>query len=248
MNDFAKVDNLLSASQTDIGESSNLAQIAQTYACNFNDEKYETYVATLSVLAQVAIDNSKRRFDIDLAEEIKLIKNDMDIKKNKYPKFWLIVKSNFSKNNINKDLKCAMNYLYDLDLTKYRNITPTLPMSDFFQRYPLEKDKKTCKKVEELIEKYSFEVYLDSINNQESDYFVLRSDFDELIRSIKDIYISSTYIGLFSWIIDRAFFITPMINVKRSDLKSNISKNKSLLLKTLYEVNPNNLLKIFDKK
>lgn len=38
MSDFARLDNNLSNSQLDIGESSNLAQIAQTYACNFNDE------------------------------------------------------------------------------------------------------------------------------------------------------------------------------------------------------------------
>lgn len=51
MSDYAKVDNLLSASQTDIGESSNLAQLAQTYSCNFEDQKYDDYVAILSVLA-----------------------------------------------------------------------------------------------------------------------------------------------------------------------------------------------------
>ena len=44
MDDFAKVDNALAKSQTDIGESSNLAQIAQTYDCTFNDEKYADYV------------------------------------------------------------------------------------------------------------------------------------------------------------------------------------------------------------
>lgn len=51
MDDFAKVDNALAKSQTDIGESSNLAQIAQTYDCTFNDEKYADYVCILSVVA-----------------------------------------------------------------------------------------------------------------------------------------------------------------------------------------------------
>ena len=70
MDDYAKIDSGLANSQLDIGESSNLAQIAQTYACNFSDQKYINYVCILSVLAQVAIDNAKRRFDIDLTNEI----------------------------------------------------------------------------------------------------------------------------------------------------------------------------------
>ena len=46
MDDYAKIDNGLAKSQTDIGESSNLAQIAQTYACTFPEEtKYDDYVS-----------------------------------------------------------------------------------------------------------------------------------------------------------------------------------------------------------
>lgn len=51
MDDFAYVDNLLSASQTDIGESSNLAQLAQTYSYSFSDKRYDDYVCALSVIA-----------------------------------------------------------------------------------------------------------------------------------------------------------------------------------------------------
>ena len=51
MEDFALMDNILSQSQTDIGESSNLAQVAQSYACNFDDPKYQEYVCILSVVA-----------------------------------------------------------------------------------------------------------------------------------------------------------------------------------------------------
>jgi hypothetical protein len=119
MNDYAKIDNGLANSQIDIGESSNLAQLAQTYACNFEDEKYKDYVCILSVLAQVAIDNAKRRFDINLSGEISRIKEDMNIKTNKYPSFWLIIKKNFNVNNINDELKCPMNYLYELDLSEF---------------------------------------------------------------------------------------------------------------------------------
>lgn len=51
MDDYARVDNGLAASQLAIGESSNLAQIALTYTYNFNDKKYIDYICILSVLA-----------------------------------------------------------------------------------------------------------------------------------------------------------------------------------------------------
>jgi len=54
MDDFANMDSMLAGSQRDIGESSNLAQVAQTYAYNFPDQKYEDYVCILSVLARWA--------------------------------------------------------------------------------------------------------------------------------------------------------------------------------------------------
>ena len=71
MKDFAKVDNGLAASQLAIGESSNLAQIALTYTYNFEDRKYSDYVCILATIAQVAVDSSKRAYDIDIGEEIR---------------------------------------------------------------------------------------------------------------------------------------------------------------------------------
>ena len=67
MLDFAMMDNSLAQAQMAIGESSNLAQLALTYTYNFEDKKYEDYVCILSVLAQAAIDNAKRRYDIDIS-------------------------------------------------------------------------------------------------------------------------------------------------------------------------------------
>ena len=247
MDDFAAIDSGLAKSQTDIGESSNLAQIAQTYACNFQDTKYIDYVCILSVLAQVAIDNSKRRFDIDLGEEIKRIKKDMDISTHKYPRFWSIIKHGFNKKNINPKLKCPMNCLSTMELNKYRNRTTTLPMSEFFIKYKLDKDRKQCRKVEMLISKYSLAVtdYNIQDNNDNTDWLLLRSDFDELINDIKSIYISSNYDGLISWLIDRAFIISPQINSNSKSIRTIIHTNKSVLLKILYSVNSKSFLKCF---
>lgn len=247
MDDFALIDDMLANSQRDIGESSNLAQIAQTYACNFNDKKYIDYVCILSVLAQVAIDNAKRRFDIDLTQEIRRIKNDMNIKEYKYPEFWLIIKKNFNRNNINYGLKCPMNKLYDLNLSEFHPITTTLSMSDFFIKYPLEKNIRTCRKVEEIIDQYSLRIYEYNASIDSDEYILLRSDFNNLMHDIKKQYISSSYIGVFSWLLDRAFLITPQTKGKSKKILSHIDKNKSILLKILYDVNSMNLLKCFAK-
>lgn len=251
MDDYALIDNNLAKSQTDIGESSNLAQIAQTYECNFEDKKFSDYVCILSVLAQVAIDNAKRRFDLNLTEEIKRIKKDMDIKTYKYPSFWAIVKKNFNKKNINKSLVCPMNNLYNLSFKEYKSTTTTLPMSHFFVKHQLDINRRTCKRVEELISKYSLQLYLyntsDCTDDENEHYLLLRSDFDELVRNIRSINISSNYTGLMSWLIDRAFMITPDVS-RNKMLKTNLGTNKSLLLKVLYEVNPKCFLMCFSKK
>ena len=248
MDDYAKIDNGLAKSQTDIGESSNLAQIAQTYACNFTDEKYQDYVCILSVLAQVAIDNSKRKFDIDLTQEIKSIKEDMNIGENKYPVFWKLIKHGFNNKNINVDLKCPMNYLYNIDIAKFRDNIPTLPMSYFFISHPLEKDKKQCKKVEELISNYSLGLLESQIDDDPFDYshhLLLRSDFNELLSNITRTYISTNYAGLMSWLINRAFKITPKLAEQTTQIKSKTSKNKPLLLKILFQVSNKSFLSCF---
>lgn len=249
MDAYAQMDNSLAGAQRDIGESSNLAQLAQTYACNFDDRKYIDYVCILSVLAQVAIDNAKRRFDIDLGEEIRRIKKDMDIKEHGFPAFWRLLKSETSPEKINEKLHCPMNCLYALELNKFRSRTSTLPMSCFFQKFELERDRRTSKRVEEFIAKYSIDLFHynssgENISDRCDEYLLLRKDFDDLVADIRHIYLSDTYLGLMSWLVDRAFLVTENVNRNRK-LKKQLDTNKSLLLKVLYHVNPANLLKIF---
>lgn len=249
MDDYAKIDNGLANSQLDIGESSNLAQIAQTYACNFSDQKYIDYVCILSVLAQAAIDSAKRRFDIDISSEIKRIKDDMDIKKYKYPSFWRIIKRGFNRDNINEELICPMNYLHNMDLTEFHSQDTTLPMKYFFQKYEINSNIRTCRKVEDLISKYSLKIYSHNTSGMynDEDYFLLRKDYDDLIADIQRMKISKNYIGLFSWIIDRCFKILPGTLRNQRSILSTVHKNRSILLKVLYDVNPSNLLKCFSK-
>lgn len=250
MESYAIVDNALARSQTDIGESSNLAQIAQTYACNFDDPKYDDYVCILSTIAQIAIDSAKRRFDMDSTAEIKRIKQDMDLKRNKYPKFWGLIKYGFNKKNIDEKLHCPMNYLYDLNLGKYRHSSSTLPMTDFFIKHPIGINRKTSKRIEEMIVKYSLSLSTYQTNDKtdyyDTEWLLLRSDFENLIYDIRNTKISGRYIGLMAWLIDRALNITPDVSRNRL-LKTKLNTNKPILLKVLYEVSPKIFLECFKK-
>ena len=247
MKDFARLDNKLAASQLDIGESSNLAQLAQTYDCTFDEQKYKDYVCILSVLAQIAIDSAKRLFYFFVGSEIKRIKKDMDVENNKYPAFWKVIRRDFKEKNINYNLVCPMNYLYNLKLDQFRSNESTIPIQYFFKKFEIEKNRKTCKKVEEIIEMYMNKYYSTISSENEDSYFLLKMDFDNMIQDIKKVYVSKNYIGLFSWLIDRAFCVSISQKQNQYKLKSKIKKRKSILIKALYDINSANLLKCFSE-
>ena len=142
---------------------------------------------------------------------------------------------------------CPMNYLYALKPNKFRDSRSTLPISDFFVRYDVDLNRKLSKKVEELIEKYSLDLYNYNTSGNNDDYILLRSDFDDLIRDIRNTYLSKNYLSLMSWLINRAFRIGSGVRRNLVGMDSKIDSNKSLLLKVLYQVNPDNLLKCFAK-
>jgi len=80
--DYARMDHKLSGSQTGIGQSSNLAQLAMTYYWTENakekpdiektKELYDNFII-LSVIAQIMIDGCKREYEINGEEEIRRI-------------------------------------------------------------------------------------------------------------------------------------------------------------------------------
>jgi len=268
LENFAIIDNTLAAAQLAIGESSNLAQICLTYTYNFDDQKYKDYVCILSVLAQVAIDNAKRRFDIDLNNEIEKIQTDMDIKANGLPAFWSIIKKDKRKcknakerarrrkkmkerikAKINKKLNCPMNYIFDVEIGKFRSEETTLPMDHFFNFYEAPANRRKSKRIEELIQEYSLNLFKYNINpdDEDDDYLLLRSDYEKLIKDIQGVYISKNYLDLMSWLINRAFRIGSGVKRNKKEMISTINTNRSLLLKVLYDINQDAFLACFSK-
>ena len=133
-------------------------------------------------------------------------------------------------------------------MSKFKEIKPTtqtLPMEYFFNKFDLDLDRRKSKKVEDLINKYSFDLY--NANKDKEDYLLLRSDFDQLIKDISQVNISKNYLGLMSWLVDRAFCITPAMRSNKGHVKSTVNKNKSLLMSVLYHVNRNSILRVFSK-
>lgn len=209
---------------------------------------------------QCAIDNAKRKFDVDLTEEIKRIKADANIKENKYPEFWKIIKPSFRpvitrvKNGerikeykVNRSLSCPMNYLSRVNIAEYHSELPTLPVSDFFVKYQMD-DRKKSKKIEKMIQEYAidFSNFMISEDSDIQDLFLLRKDFDSLVKDIQGMIMPSKYVGLMSWLVNRAFICSPQ-TTNNHRLDTLLDKNKARLMKVLYTVNPEALLKVFSK-
>lgn len=250
MNDFAEVDNKLASSQLSIGASSNLAQLALSYSYNFTDKKYSDAVCILATIAQIAIDSAKRSYDIDLIKEIKRLREVIDIDNNKYPMFWRGIRRGFKTSKLNSSLRCPMNNLFDLKVPEFKTKS-TKPIADFFVQFDIEEEnRRKSKKVEKLINRFVYQTH-DEINNNDNvilntdeNWLLYNDDFDELIADLKEVYISSKYIGLMSWLIDKTFGIS--LHMKGGLARKNSTyRNRPVLLSVLYEINPNVLLRCF---
>lgn len=86
--EYARLDNLLAKSRRAIGESSNVAQLALSYYWSDPKRVYVDNFIILAVLAQVAIDSSKKIYEVDPSTEIKRIKNmECMLRNHDYPEF-----------------------------------------------------------------------------------------------------------------------------------------------------------------
>ena len=245
--DFAMVDNVLAKAQRNIGESSNLSQICLSYTYTFDDEKFQNYSCILAVLAQASIDSTKRRFDIDITDEIKRIKADIDIDQNGYPEFWRNIRPGFDQKKINYDIKCPMN---SVSRTKYREVhpsSPTLPLSDFFNGTINYTVTKESKKVREMINKYAFKLAEDKYDGDiygdadRDDYFLALDNHEEFIEDLRQVALGKKYRALVLWLLKQTFCNRKV----EENYKGIIEKTRPLLMKVLYDVNKENFLECF---
>ena len=245
---IANIDNKLAASQRDIGESTNVAQLCLSYWYTTDDDKYTDYSNILANVCQIAIDSSKRSFDINVPEEIKRIKDEINIKRNGYPAFWRDIRRDCNKSLINYNLQCPMNAVHSLTVNRAEYKNDTLPISEFFINHENAETQKKSKAIERLIEKYNLEILetqKDKRQGKDVDYLLLRSDYEDMLEDIRKISLPNKYVGLMSWLINRCFMITPGAIRNKDKIQTKLSKNRQLLLKILYDLNPDLLLKCF---
>lgn len=243
---FAIIDNKIAATQLDIGESSNVAQVGLSYTYNEFGKEFERYVDTLAVLAQCSIDNAKKTFAVDIHSEIQRIKEELNIREFGYPSFFGLIKPEV-RNKINPNIVCPMNMVNKIKVNRIKYQTPTIPIQEFFINHENKPYQRRCKQVEELIEKYSFKLYkMQSDSDMEyEDWLMLRSDYDKLIEDIRKLNIGDKYVGLMSWLINRGFMITSGVRSNSDVITTKLSKNRPILLKILYDLSPKTFEKCF---
>ena len=141
MKSYSEMDQDISASQYNIGSASNMAQLALSYwfdgGCK--DKELEDVFIICSVLAQVAIDSSKRNFEIEVGRELVRIGRLQCMNHNpRYPQFYADVQKYNNKNKKGNRLEikdsevgffnCPMDLIYQIvekgivDLRKHKEL------------------------------------------------------------------------------------------------------------------------------
>lgn len=176
----------------------------------------------------------------------------MNIKEFGYPAFMGEIKPEIRK-KVNPNILCPMNSAFKVKTKRKVYDSPAIPISEFFNPQPNKECMRKSKAVEKLIEKYNISLmsyridYYNSVYIEDDEWGVLRSDYDDLIKDIKKITLSKKYIGLMSWLINRAFIVTPKMKSNRNSINTKLSKNRSILLKILYDLDSKTFLKCFKK-
>ncbi len=141
MKSYSMMDQNISSSQYSIGSASNIAQLALSYwfdgGCK--DKELEDVFIICSVLAQVAIDSSKRNFEIEVGSELARIGKLQCMKHEpRYPRFYADVQKYNNKHKKGKKLEikesdigffnCPMDLIYQIiekgiiDLRKHKEL------------------------------------------------------------------------------------------------------------------------------
>lgn len=262
MEAYAEMDNTFANASFDIGESSNLAQIALSYYWTNKNKITLDYVCILSVLAQVAIDGVKRKYHIEVSKEIDRIRAELNIKENGLPEFWNIIKP-LKRNKKDTDEKwekrkqkrkelldrgsnivCPMNLLQDsinIGVKKADNSEQIILIDKFFKWISeCDANGRQINIINEDIKKYSDKkkaknIILDDCSVQEAEqYAVDQLEFEEFMNILKKIKLSDKTMNM---IIENVFSINHKKNSK--------IKDKRNMLNMLYRMNKKRFLSNF---
>lgn len=244
LEDYAKMDCALMESKDGIGQTSNLAQLALSYYWTENNQELYDNFVILSVLAQVAIDNTKRRYDIDVDKEIKRIRSMKCMKKNK-PMFWKYIKKSKDKDGkkknikIDKNIKCPMNILTEIIGKEIKNASTdkTTDILDFIVKEEGKAKKEQMDKIINIIKNYDDFVKKSKSSSEEDDeeYFEkLQITDDETIEQLSRFKITDKTLN--------------MLIINTIKKKNENAKYRDKILNCLYRTNKKEFLKQFKMK
>ena len=117
LEDYAKMDNIISDAQESIGTSTDTAQLALSYYYDgdMQNKELEKCFIILSVIGQISIDLAKKSFDIDAVKEINRIKRLPCMAKKEIPRFFAETKKRRNNKEYNKktirSMKCPMDIM-----------------------------------------------------------------------------------------------------------------------------------------
>lgn len=273
--EYARMDTKMQNAQKAIGGSSDSAQLSQTYYWTkiargeIDDECRQLYENTiiLAVLAQVAIDGTKRVFAVDANDDIKRIRRQPCMNRDKdFPKFMKWTRDiKVTKNGkerpsseikkektrirrrIDEDLICPMNWLNEA-LDKVQG----MPKSRAVETYEFLSEKPEGKpyagqmsKIRKIVEEYdAYCKYFSPIASDDDE-----SGLSPLLEKTEEVMniVSSMKIGRATLyrLVETTLGLEGRTNKNR--IYKNASKYVRKMLNVLYRTNKDNLLNCFIK-
>ena len=269
---YAKMDNNLAKAQLDIGESSNLAQLALSYywteKAKPKEERnkhvlkdlYDNFVI-LAVLAQVAIDSCKREYTVKVRDEINRIRA-MDCMKhdNPLPEFMENVKEvKLTKNgkfreydDVKKDkdkIKNKISFHYQCPmnyLVKILNKIQGVSVADKIDLKLFIKDEEDGK-----VSRFKTTKLISIIEQYESkcyEYFSRQEedrDYDELIKITNDTIEQIKKMKISKRTMNYVIRASIGDNVENNAKANLYKKHRRKILNLVYKANPKEFLKHF---
>lgn len=247
--DFAKMDNAISAAQISIGVSTDLAQMALSYyyAGKMKSRELEDIFIILSVIGQISIDLAKKNFDINVVNEINRIKRlscmesglvarfMADAKKIKNPK------KKYSEGTVQR-MNCPMDIMAEIigkKTNKYpENRKERLPVRKFFDEniLKMKADNRKAERLAQVIQKYN-----DSMQKIRTDYGL--DEEDEAYFVLKNSVLNNTLHKIGNKNIDQAIVLKLIIEA----IEGEYTDVQNTMLNFLYQMAPELFLKCFIK-
>lgn len=247
--DFAKMDNAISAAQISIGVSTDLAQMALSYyyAGKMKSRELEDIFIILSVIGQISIDLAKKNFEINVVNEINRIKRLSSMESGLVARFMADAKKiknpkkKYSEGTVQR-MNCPMDIMAEIieeETIQYpENRKERLHVRKFFDEniLKMKADNRKAKRMAQVIQKYN-----DSMQKIRTDYGL--DEEDEAYFVLKNSVLNNALHKIGNKNIDQAIVMKLIIEA----IEGEYTVVQNTMLNFLYQMAPELFLKCFVK-